>query len=537
MEDERELPDVVLPPSSPYRDVPEPIGLSITIPRGSSDPLICSEEGEIPRGTLFAWLLGKTVYVSVSHRGIFDTIFKGLPEKVLHNLAVTGEAYYDGYNLVCFGQDGTFSVRRGNVWGSLSNISKLSPEAVTPKSARLAVELATSRMARYGFSGLDFKSVGRVAQDLIMRHCRFQPRAPQEHTWMHLQAFKGARMEGVIFGTSNVYDYDIKSAFPSFVAELIGTRGMEWVVSTEVIAEARYAAVLCDIQVNERLIRGPIGVRYGERSLYFPVGYIPGVWISKPEVDLLTNNPYLGRIVKIHSGSWGVGGPGIKPFRRLLRSLYALRSKDEFLEGYLKLVMAALWGKFISTYVVVKDLGSGEGWTQASSTYNPVFGSHVTAAMRCDLYLRSVGFSVVGEFVDGLSTTKPVPDVSPNGRFGELIEKGQGVMTLFSDSVKASSWKNTEILELARGQRDQSHLELPMEYYHTIRSAHHMFGPSRINDYLGRRFSTTQSVRLGSSMRFMGNDPLRVGDFIDGIKQSYPPRAGEMRFFRFMRGV
>ena len=44
-------------------------------------------------------------------------------------------------------------------------------------------------------------------------------------------------------------------------------------------------------------------------------------------------------------------------------------------------------------------------------------------------------------------------------------------------------------------------------------------------------------MHLGSAMRFMGHEKLRVGDLLDGAKPSYPPRSGEIRFFKFMRGV
>jgi len=391
-------------------------------------------------------------------------------------------------------------------------------------------------MRRYGFPDIDFRSVGRVAQDIFLRHCRFQPRPPGKHLWRHLQSFKGARMEGVVFGSSEVYDYDIRSAFPSFVAGLVGTRGMKWSESTSYDPEAIYGAARCDVYVNERLLRGPIAVRDGESSLYFPVGELSNVWVCKPELDLLYEYPELGRVVRIHEASWGLGGYGVRPYRRLLKYLFDLRGSDEFLSPYLKFVMAALWGKFISSYPVVKDLETGEGWMQSGPLYNPVFGSYVTSAMRCHLYRLSLGLDVVGEFIDGVSVPKPLKGDGFGGGLGSIVEKGHGRMVLFSDSVKGCEWKNPEVLEIAASQASERKLELPMEYLHTLKSAVQRFGSLRAGSQIGRLFSTTQLVRLGSSMRFMGEDALRVGDFLEGRVQSWPPKMGEVRFFKFVKG-
>lgn len=523
----------MLPPTFTRRNPVQPIGVAIKVSK-QGVPTIYTEVGSIAPLSFLDWLVGKSVYTSLEDRGCFDTVLRVLPSEAIMQLGLTGVTSYHDLTISLMGRDGHLTVRRGNKWGSFSNVCKLVPES-TPKAVRLAVELASLRMSNMGFENIDFKSVGRVIQDLVSQMCPFQPRAPDEHNEMFLSAFKGARMEGVTFGRSNVFDYDIRSAFPNVTADLVSTQGMEWVMSTDIVEEAFYAAVFCDVTVNEKLIRSPIAVRERERHLHFPVGEIKGVWLSKPDIDLLMQFPEFGTIDKIYKGSWGIAKSDARPYRRLMKRLFQARSSDPFLGPYIKLVMVALWGKFISIYTVLKDVNTGEGWSQASSLFNPVFAAHVTSEMRRRLFLQSIGSGVVGEFIDGFSSITPIV---PGNSFGDFVMKGKGTMTLFNDSIKASSWNGNEgLLELAYMDRDKSSLTIPLVMQHTIASALATFPLEKAVLAIGRKVKGSQYISLGSSMRFLGNKPIRVGDLLDGQVVTYPPRDGEIKMFRFMKGI
>jgi hypothetical protein len=343
-------------------------------------------------------------------------------------------------------------------------------------------------------------------------------------------------MEAVSMGASDVYDYDIRAAYPSFVAELPSTQGMEWVMGTEMPESAYFGAALCDVYVNDRLVRGPIAVRHGEHSVYFPVGHLTGVWLNKPDLDLLLEFPELGHVEKIYEGSWGIPQTNWYPYRRVMRRLYGMREREPFVAGYTKLVMAGFWGKFVSKYTQIKSMETGEGWTQSSAMFNPVYGAHITSAMRNHLYKLTLGSNVIGEFVDGFASTDRFA-TDKRKRFGSLSLKGAGQMFLFNDSIKACTWKNPELIDMAYEQRDEYKLTIPSQYYHTLASAYARYGATSMQRHIGEDSSSGQQFRLGSSMRFMGNEKLRVGDFLDGKVVSHPPIMNEMKAFRFMRGV
>lgn len=542
-EETRQLPNKILSPSySRGRKHLEPQGLllniteyGITIPRVRVE--IHSEEGNIKPEEFFNWLVGKNVFTVCEGRGEIDSLFRVMDQEHLYRLVHFGRTFYNGVEIQVYGREGAVSVREGNKWGRLNNIIRLCEDwqerLDSPKRVRLAVQEANDRIRKHGLKDIALRSVGQTIQDITLKTTRLQPLPPDIHMYRFLQSFKAGRMEGVVFGKNECFDYDIVSAYPSMVSKLMSTTNMQWVDSDKIITSAYYAAARCDVYVSEHLIRGPIGLRYGQKSVYYPIGLIPGVWLNKPEIDLLTAHPELGRIVKVHEASWGVPTLDLYPFRRLMRKLYNMRVGDPYLQKFLKYAMAALWGKFIGTYLVTQE--DGTSFTQASCLYNPVFASHVTSEMRCQLYLRSLGQTIVGEFIDGLTTTR---ELSQNKGFGGFEEQGRGTLTLFNDQYKGSTWKNKLLLDIAKNQVDQTHLEVPMKWKHSLLTAYQRYGPTRFPYYIGRNVDFTRRVPLGSISRFIPKQlqgDLRVGDLLEGSYQSLPVRFGQVRALRLLR--
>jgi len=529
IEEPRSLPDVILPPFFKHKIIDiEPVGLKIE-PSEFGRPILYSEDGEIIEN-LFEWLLGKEAYTVLPGRGEFDSIFKNLSHKELTALAMYGKASIGEIQLSTFGRDGSLTVRRGNKWGRLNNLVRLCPDLETPKQFRLAAELTLAKFYNYGFPEVPLRSVGQTIQDMVLQHVRMQARPPGIHLDRFAQSFKAARMEGVIFGKSEVFDYDISSAYPSFVSELVTTNRMVWLDVPEIVEDAAYGAARCDVEISNRLVRGPFAVRYGTTSVYFPVGNLKGIWLGKPEIDLLLEFPEVGRITKVYEASWGITPLESYPFSRMMRKLYSIRRNDEFLSGFAKFAMVALWGKFISSYKVRTP---DSEYLQSSCLYNPVFASHVTSRMRCDLFRKSFGREVIGEFVDGLTVSKQM--ASSKG-FGGFLEQGRGELVLFSDQYKGSSWKNEDLLRLAETQKDKKFLDVPFETRYTLESAFRYGGVSEARYLLGRKENQMSRIHLGSTMRILDDD-LVVGDFLEGSFGSYPPNFEDIKGLRFLKSI
>ncbi|KKL78666.1 hypothetical protein LCGC14_2022580 [marine sediment metagenome] len=529
-----ELPNVIEPGKKPKYDDVEFIGAEI-IDDGPSYLILLEDGSTIKPAQFFQWLLGKDVYVNCEYQGQFDKLFKYLPPVTLKFLSTAGIAWYKNITIELRGKGGHFSLREGNRWGHLSNINSLYPRAKTPKQVGMALELANTIFENNEFFSMRFRSVGTSIQDVAAQlpGARYQPRGEEPVMDAFLQSFRAARMEGIIFGTSKVYDYDIISAYPALCARLLSTLHMEWIESNKPIENACYAAVMADVHLNERLVRGPIAVPIGYRGgSWYPVGRIDNVWLNKPEIDFLQRHPEVGTIERIHNGYWGIPmSKSFFPFRRLVKKLYAMRIKNPEIGGYIKLVMAALWGKTIGQYVVIRDPVTGEGHTQASNLYNPVFASQVTAMMRMELYEKSLGVSIIGEFVDGVTSEDKIAAASRFRHMGAMALKGQGTFTLFNDIRKTSSWKNPGLRDYAWEQRDKYTIEIPLMYYHTLKSAFDQFGEAEMGFHLGKEKEQHDIIKLGSVTRtFVGSRKYRVGDFLEDQVRTAPMTPREMLY-------
>ncbi|KKN75299.1 hypothetical protein LCGC14_0381510 [marine sediment metagenome] len=536
-----ELPNVIVPGRRPKYDDVEFVGVEI-VEDGPSYYILLVDGSTIGPGQFFQWLLGKEVYVSNEYQGHFDKIFKYLPPVSLKFLATAGIAWYKNITIELRGRGGHFSVREGNRWGHFSNIYSLYPGAKTAKQVELALDLANVVFESNEFFSMKFRSVGSSIQDVAAQlpGSRYQPRGEWEVMDAFLQSFRAARMEGIIFGTSEVYDYDIISAYPALCAKLVSTLHMEWIESDKPVENASYAAVMADIHLNERLVRGPIAVPVGYKGgSWYPVGRISNVWLNMPEIEFLQRHPEVGTIEKIHNGYWGVAiSKSFYPFRRLVKKLYAMRIKNPEIGDYIKLVMAALWGKTIGQYVVIRDPITGEGHTQASNLYNPVFASQVTSMMRMELYEKSMGASVVGEFVDGVTSEDKLSAASSFKHMGAMALKGEGTFTLFNDIRKTCPWKNPDLRDRAWEQRDKYTIETPLTYFHTLKSAYDRFGENEMWVHLGVEKEQQDIIKLGSVTRsFIGNKKYRVGDFLEEQIRTAPMTSRQMLYelYTFVR--
>ena len=536
------LPDNIAPRFSNSVPKHDYHGLKIEVSE-LGNPTLWSETDQINPTELFEWLLGKEAITSIDGRGLFDSIFKVLSRQQIKELAVLGKTYYDGIRLTIPGSAPWLSVSRGSDSGKLTNLytlfklNKEFPEFTEPSQFRKGAELARVKLWNYGLGDVAVRSPGQLIEALSIRKVfPYQELPIILHVERFANSFKPARTEGTTFGINEVVDYDLTSAFPSEISNLIDLTQIYWIDSDKMQDEAIYAAIKCDLDINQPLIRGPISVRYGENSSFFPIGKMNNIWISKPEIDLLRKYPELGKITKIHEGSWGIlkdhSQSVRQPFKRLLSTnLFRIRQHDAYLSGYIKLTMAALWGKFISTYPVV-DSFDEESYLRSSCLYNPIFASHVTARVRCNLYEASLGKEIVGEFVDGIAL---IDSVRIREGFGGLVEEGKGTMVLFDDQYKGCDWKNPEILYHAQSFKDKTYIEVPRSYRASLPYSYQKFGETEARLMIAKEIKSMQHIPLGPSRRLI--DSYKVGDYLEYSIPSAPPRMTDLLPILYERGI
>lgn len=485
-------------------------------------------ESTLSGDDIFDYCLDRIVYVSAPSIGIIHSLLKFLPLSALNRLAKPLKFIrYKDYNICQYGPEGVIIVRKGNRWGFLCNVSRIVGEEVqAPLDVLRRVINFHELLEDYGLPSDYGKSVGGLAQNLAMRYVKpqyYPPFAVRKH---FAESSRYARSEGCVFGYSRVKDYDMTSAFGFHTSKLMSTNGMEFIESTKIINEAFYASIVADVYIEEDLVRGPIGVNIG-RHQYFPVGELPTIRLNKPEIDLLLENPGLGKITKIYEGYWGVPKNNSHPFRPLMRSLYEARKDTDHYSLPIKLLMNALWGKFYSSYVEY-DEDENISKIDCSPLYNSVFASHITSALKCDLYRRGMGREIIVESIDGLSVPSDQSlEVIPG--LGGLRDTGMGTQILLNDQYKIRSWDpSTHIYkEIAEEYKDKSYFEIPITTYVNLSTiprtkdiGYNSLGESRV---------VMRRENLFSRYRGMDESHTTVGDVLQSAIDTFPLNFGEMK--------
>jgi hypothetical protein len=558
-EQARSLPDVISARYPIRRDHREVVGLKIEIPKRKTGwrPRFWTEKGEISSADFFEWCLGRNVYFCETENGVLDSVFRGYKSEVLRELVRFRTCRIGDYEVRLSGSGNTYGiiVRKGNLWGRVINLRDLGLDLRTPKHCRLAGEMINLKLRKYNIG--NFVSCGMTGQQIFISgtHARhiLCDSIPKIVTYRALQSFKPGRMEGIIFGRSYVYDYDIVGAYPNEIGEL-ASLGMntkvgvlneaKWVDSEKIVVDADYAAVRGDVWIDPRLERGPIPIRFGKDSYYYPVGNIFGVWLTKPDIDLLLEYPSVGRILKIHEGSWVISRGLTAPFRSIIKSLHHMRITDPIMHAFMKRTMVVPWGKFIGTYICFDGWEPDEYHTQASCLYNPLLAAHVCAKVRTNLYRRGLTSRVVGEFIDGLTLLDSYryPEtfgIPPLGnQLGDFVEVGKGELVLFNDQYKGSSWKNREILDFAFSQRDQLSISYPITTRQTLSGAYAYYGPRRFANFIGEEITYMQRIPLGPSSRLLPKyTTLRVGDLLEDTVKSVAIQVPDIPKLHFMTRI
>lgn len=533
----RVYPDIILEPPRPRSldSLPPPTGVQFT-----DDGKIWDDEGrEIPPQNFFTYLLGKRCYGQVP-RHLGDLIFRSWTSAQVRQLYVLREIEFPGWITVSVsGPWGNFMVRKGNKYGWFYRLNTFPQCRTDPKGLRGKIE-QLERLIQ-----TPVRTTGQTWTGIVSNWAGWQDlnsTPPRFHCERFLRTFRAGRIEGCIFGRSeDVYYHDLRSAFPSVLAECLSTHYsvMDWKDSPEYHPEAFYGCMLVDLWISEGLSRGPIPVLLDEGTQYFPVGRIEKVWINKQEYDFLQKYPEIGKIERIYEGSWGIPKRDNRPpFKGIVSSLFQLRSDpaNEQLARHLKVIMTSAWGKTLGTYQTVLEtnqdfLPTKVEW-RAPFPYNPAIADYVTGVIRLRLYESQMGTDVVSEIIDGGGSLQPLKE---GEGVGMVRLEGRGQMVLFSDFFRYQEWKPSTnyILDLAQSQAHRVEtLKCPSSRFIGVGQLYHRGRPPSV---LGTVENFTRRIGLGPSNRTMDYERiLTVGDYLSYDLPSDPPGGNGRSFWRTM---
>jgi len=218
-------------------------------------------------------------------------------------------------------------------------------------------------------------SKGKLAEEYFIYTCNIptiegMPREVLEIAYNH---YRGGRFELLQRGFfENVYEYDIKSAYPCEVANLIDFTKGKW-KKVKGYTDSYYGFYNCEIECMEPLL-SPFILKTGNLSIY-PNGKFKTILSNNeintiqklfPDIEIKVLNGYIfNPIEKIY------------PFKEEVNKLYILKEneKDEDIKYVYKTILNAIYGKSIQ---ISPNKETGK-------LFNPINATKITSETRLKL--------------------------------------------------------------------------------------------------------------------------------------------------------
>jgi ribosomal protein L37AE/L43A len=243
------------------------------------------------------------------------------------------------------------------------------------------------------------------------------------------ESYEGGKFEITARGAFHGYEYDISSAYPYEISNLIDIRGAQVVYSKKYNTEAFYGFLRVRIHHKNPNVHLPCGL-YRKLRIY-PIG-IYHLTITKQEYDYIRLElPSSAVSVEIIDAAWLIRRRRDYPYRSIFQDLYRLKTEykksDRLRSNNYKIVMNGYYGKMAQClYDKEEDVyNAGKGW-------NPIYASVITANTRIAVtrlqnLMKDRCYAV---HTDSIMCKDPIPSKflgTGMGKF-EFVEKGHGIL-------------------------------------------------------------------------------------------------------------
>jgi len=237
-----------------------------------------------------------------------------------------------------------------------------------------------------------------------------------------MQSYNGGKFEVTRKGLGYYYEYDIVSAYPYEIANLIDISKGIVKHSTTYDPLATYSFLKCIITIPPNVF-SPVAIKYGSVNTY-PVGRYIKV-ITKNEYEYLLSVGCTLIVIDCYSIYTGIR---YKPYKEEIERLFEYKklyknSGDKLLYHTVKILLNSLYGKFVQL------IKAGDKM-RATTCWNPIYGSIITANTRIRVSrMQQLYPSIVAVHTDSIiSTSKLDIDVGKELGDWDFECEGEGVI-------------------------------------------------------------------------------------------------------------
>jgi hypothetical protein len=237
-----------------------------------------------------------------------------------------------------------------------------------------------------------------------------------------LKAYNGGKFEVTEKGCGYYYEYDIVSAYPYEIANLIDIKNARIVWSKQYRRYAKYGFIHVRMKIPSTTY-SPVAIQTQNVNIY-PVGEVEKV-ITKTEYDYLVS---YGVDITIIDAVWLHIDSVTFPYRDEIEKLTALkhqfkREHNDLDYHTIKIIMNSLYGKFCQ--LIEKDT-----YIQASACWNPIYAAVITANVRTRVTeLQQIHPEIIAVHTDSVISTNEIDFGQPD-ELGNMIYEleGEGVI-------------------------------------------------------------------------------------------------------------
>jgi hypothetical protein len=268
-------------------------------------------------------------------------------------------------------------------------------------------EMIIKRFESYGIYPRKLFSTAYISYQYFSTHT---PYVTVRKYWQHckpllqasIDSYNGGKFEVTTKGAGFFYEYDIISAYPAEIRNLID---ISW-ARVEESPKYQKNAIYAFLHVQGKLpvgIHSPVAYKYRSVNVY-PVGYFDK-WVTLAEYDWLLTQ---GADLSIQEGWWLKCDNRQYPYRKEIDRLTALKTvakKEGRALDYhtLKILLNSLYGK------MVQLIPKNEHY-EASTCWNPIYGAIITANVRIRVSeMQQAHASIWAVHTDSVISTSPLP--------------------------------------------------------------------------------------------------------------------------------